>query len=322
MTHELDRALRAAHIDGEVRANEPLGQHTTLRVGGRAAALVRAESTDALLAVAAVCRELSVPWLIMGRGSNMLVADDGWHGVAVMLGRGFRGAAMVGSEGDELRAAVDVAAGGAEPMPILANTVAGWHLAGLTFGVAIPGTLGGAVRMNAGAHGGEMRDVLVAAEVVRLSTGTVERIAAEDLDMTYRHTTLPGDAVVVSARLRLHRVAATSLAAEMAEMRQWRRDHQPINEPSCGSVFRNPVGDSAGRLIEAAGMKGHRVGGAQVSRVHANFITVTPGAHAADVYQVIHDVAERVERLSGVRLQTEVVIVGFANNPTHAPGVV
>jgi UDP-N-acetylmuramate dehydrogenase len=322
MTHELDRALRAAHLDGEVRANEPLAQHTTLKVGGRAAAFVRVESTDALLAVAEVCRELAVPWLIMGRGSNMLVADEGWHGVAVMLGRGFRGAALARSHGSELGAAVEVVAGGAEPMPILANTVAGWDLAGLTFGVAIPGTLGGAVRMNAGAHGGQMRDVLVEAEVVRMSTGTIERIAAEDLDMTYRHTSLPADAVVVNARLRLHRVATASLAAEMAEMRQWRRDHQPINEPSCGSVFRNPVGDSAGRLIEAAGMKGHRVGGAQVSRVHANFITVSPGAHAADVYQVIRDVAERVERLSGVRLQTEVVIVGFATSPTHAPGAV
>ena len=322
MTHELDRALRAAHIDGEVRANEPLAQHTTLKVGGRAAAFVRVETTESLLAVAAVCRELSMPWLIMGRGSNMLVADEGWHGVAVMLGRGFRGAAIVASEGDALGAAVEVVAGGAEPMPILANTVAGWDLAGLTFGVAIPGTLGGAVRMNAGAHGGQMRDVLVDTEVVRLSSGTTERIAAEDLAMTYRHTELPPDGVVVSARLRLHRVATASLADEMAEMRQWRREHQPINEPSCGSVFRNPADDSAGRLIEAAGMKGHRVGGAQVSRVHANFITVAPGAHAADVYQVIRDVAERVERLSGVRLQTEVVIVGFASSPTHAPGVV
>jgi UDP-N-acetylmuramate dehydrogenase len=322
MISELAEALRAAHIAGEVRANEPLGQHTTLKVGGRAAAFVRVESVDALLAVGGVCTALSVPWLILGRGSNLLVADSGWAGVAVMLGREFRGASITASDGDQPGAAVEVAAGGAEPMPILANTVAGWDLGGLTFGVAIPGTVGGAVRMNAGAHGGEMRDVLVDAEVVRLSTQTTQRIAAAELDMTYRHTALPSDAVVVSARLRLHRVAPASLAAEMAEMRQWRREHQPINEPSCGSVFRNPVGDSAGRLIEAAGMKGYRIGGAQVSRVHANFITVAPGAHAADVYQVIRDVADRVERLSGTRLQTEVVLVGFASDPTHAPGVV
>jgi len=227
------------------------------------------------------------------------------------LGRGFRGVTHDGADQGPVGEAVVVTAGAAEPMPILANTVAGWGLGGLAFGVAIPGSLGGAVRMNAGAHGGQMRDVLIDAQVVSLRTGATSTVRADDLGMEYRHTTLPADSVVVRARLRLHRADAESLAADMAEMRRWRREHQPINEPSCGSVFRNPPGDSAGRLIEAAGMKGHRVGGAEVSRVHANFITVTPGATAGDVHAVIRGVAEAVQRQHGVTLQTEVVLAGF-----------
>ena len=310
MTDEVAEGLRA-RITGAVLTDEPLAGYTTLKVGGPAAAMVRAESTDDLAGVAEVCAAHAVPWLIVGRGSNLLVADAGWPGVVVTLGRGLRGAAIEQSGGAQPGDWVVVSAGAAEPMPVLANTVAGWGLGGLEFGVAIPGSLGGAVRMNAGAHGGEMRAVLVDAEVVHLADGRLASLAAEDLDMTYRHTSLPADAVVARARLRLTRTDPTALAASMAEMRQWRRDHQPINEPSCGSVFRNPPGDSAGRLIEAAGLKGHRVGGAQVSQVHANFITVARGSRASDVHAVILDVQAGVRTHSGVTLQPEVVIAGF-----------
>jgi UDP-N-acetylmuramate dehydrogenase len=309
-------------VSGAVLADEPLAPHTTLKVGGPAAAFVRAETPADVAAVAAICADRELPWLILGRGSNVLVADDGWPGVVVTLGRGFRGVDAAEAESAAVGDAVDVVAGAAEPMPILAGRVAGLGLGGIEFGVAIPGSLGGAVRMNAGAHGREMRDVLVAADVARLDAGgAVETIAAEDLAMSYRHTQLPPDALVVSAMLRLHRTEGPQLEAAMAEMRQWRRAHQPINVPSCGSVFRNPEGDSAGRLIESAGMKGHRVGGAEVSEVHANFITVSPGATAADVHTVITDVAEAVVRAHGVQLRTEVVLVGFATDPAGQRGV-
>lgn len=295
-------ALRDA-VDGGVRADEPLAGHTTLKVGGPATALVVAEHPDDLAAVAAICATLDRPWLILGRGSNLLVADEGWPGVVVTLGRAFRGLEVDGE-------CVEV--GAAEPMPALAAKVAREELGGLAFGIAIPGTLGGAVRMNAGAHGGEMRDVLEWADVARLrADGRVERMPAEALGMRYRHTDLPDDAVVVRARLRLRRMDAEALEEDMAEMRQWRRDTQPLNEPSCGSVFRNPPGDSAGRLVEAAGMKDHRVGGARVSPVHANFITVDRDSRAADVYQVIRDVQDAVARVHGVELRTEVVLAGF-----------
>ena len=307
-------------VGGAVLPDEPLARYTTLKVGGNAAALVRAESTDDLVAVSQVCAEHDVGWLIVGRGSNLLVADEGWPGVAVTLGKAFRGVTAEPDEGGGVGTDVEVSAGAAEPMPVLANAVAGLGLGGLEFGVAIPGSLGGAVRMNAGAHGREMSDVLIDAEVVRLTTGAAETIAAPALDMTYRHTALPPDAVVVRARVRLQRAESEPLAARMAEMRQWRRDHQPINVPSCGSVFRNPPGESAGRLIEAAGMKGYRVGGAQVSEVHANFITVAPGSRAFDVHAVILAVIAAVERESGVRLHTEVVLAGF-DSETEAENV-
>jgi UDP-N-acetylmuramate dehydrogenase len=305
----LIEALQAV-VEGAVAADAPLAPRTTLKVGGPAAALVTAESTGDLVAIARLCQERAVPWLILGRGSNLLIADGGWPGVVVELGRGFRGVRVDGEH---------VEAGGAEPMAALATAVAKEGLGGLAFGIAIPGALGGAVRMNAGAHGGQMRDVLEWIDVIRLAhDGALERIRADDLHMRYRHTDLPADAVVVTAGLRLRRTPAERLEAEMAEMRQWRRDHQPLNEPSCGSVFRNPDGDSAGRLIDTAGMKEHRVGGARVSPKHANFITVERDGTAADVHQVIRDVQAAVEAHHGVRLVPEVVIVGF-DDPADTP---
>ena len=298
-------------VSGPVLADEPLSAHTTIKVGGPAAALVTAETPADLVAVSETCAELGRPYLVLGRGSNLLVAEEGWPGVAVSLGRGFRGVEIDGAT---------VVAGAAELMPALAAKVARAQLAGLAFGVAIPGSLGGAVRMNAGAHGGEMRDVLAWVDIARLATGGgVERRAASHLAMRYRHTDLPEDAVVVRAQLRLQQSDADTLRRQMAEMKQWRRTTQPIGSPSCGSVFTNPPGDSAGRLIESAGMKGFQIGGAQVSTVHANFITVGPEATAHDVHEVLRAVQAAVAERHGVVLQPEVVLVGFDDVAAH-PG--
>lgn len=294
-----------------VSADAGLSAYTTLRVGGPAAALVRAETTADLQAIARVTRALSVPWLVIGKGSNLLIADGGWPGVAVVLGRGFRGVEISGTR---------VLAGAAEPMPALSGRVAREGLGLLAFGIAIPGTLGGAVRMNAGAHGGEIRDVLEWADVARMDAdAAVERWDVRRLGFSYRHSKLAPDAIVIRAQLRLEAIDAEQVSADMAEMRRWRREHQPINEPSCGSVFANPPGDSAGRLIEAAGLKGLQVGGAQVSPRHANFITVRPGAQAADVYEIIRTAQRRVREVHGVTLRTEVVLAGFERRPGAVP---
>jgi UDP-N-acetylmuramate dehydrogenase len=309
----VEALLREGVEPSRVDADASLSGYTTMRVGGPAAALVRAETPADLAAIARV--GLDVPWLVVGKGSNLLIADAGWPGIVIVLGRGFRGVEVSGE---------CVVAGAAEPMPALSQQVARHGLGGLAFGIAIPGTLGGAVKMNAGAHGGEICDVLEWAEVARMATGAtgegegerqresfIERWDNARLGFSYRHSELPGDAVVVRAQLRLELADAKRIAADMAEMRQWRREHQPINEPSCGSVFQNPPGDSAGRLIEAAGLKGLRVGGAEVSQRHANFITVRPGARAADVHTIIRTAQQRVRQTAGVDLRTEVVLAGF-----------
>ncbi|GGI04331.1 UDP-N-acetylmuramate dehydrogenase [Egicoccus halophilus] len=288
-------------VVGEVRAQASLAELTTLRVGGAARVLVVAERDQDLAAVGAACRRHGVPWTVVGRGSNLLVADAGWPGVAIQLGRGFRSLEVTDGR---------VRAGAAEPLPALAMRVADAGLGGFAWACAVPGTLGGAVRMNAGAHGGQMADHLVEVDVVRLHSGTRETWPVEALGLTYRHSSLPDDAVVVDATLQLRAGEPEAVKAEIREIRGWRREHQPLNEPNCGSVFTNPPDDSAGRLVEAVGGKDLVVGGARISDRHANFIVTSPGASAADVRTLIRQVRTRVQARFGVRLRPEVAMLG------------
>jgi UDP-N-acetylmuramate dehydrogenase len=298
-------ALAAACV-GEVREGTRLQELTTLRVGGPARALVVAERDEDLAAVGRVCQAQGLDWLVVGRGSNLLVADEGWPGVAIQLGRGFRG---LETDGELVRA------GAAEPMPSLAARLAAEGYAGIAWASAVPGTLGGGVRMNAGAHGGEMADHLVDVDVVRLFSGVRETWPVDVLGLSYRHSELPDDAVVVAATLRLARGDEAQLREEIKEIRAWRREHQPINEPNCGSVFTNPPGDSAGRLVDAVGGKELEIGGARVSERHANFIVTRAGASAADVRALIATLQSRVEEEFDVRLRPEVVMVGSFATP-------
>jgi UDP-N-acetylmuramate dehydrogenase len=292
--------LRAAGVE-QVRADASLAELTTLRVGGRARALVTAEGDEDLAAVGRACLAHAAPWAVVGRGSNLLVSDAGWPGVAIQLGRGFRGIEFDGQL---------VHAGAAEPLPTLAVRVADAGLGGFAWACSVPGTLGGAVRMNAGAHGGEMADHLVEIDLLRLRTGTRETWPLATLGLSYRHSELPDDAVVVAASLRLPTAEPAAVREEISSIRAWRRAHQPLNDPNCGSVFTNPPGASAGRLIGAAGGKAIRVGGAGVSELHANFITTEPGASASDVRGVIRRVQELVLATAGVLLRPEVVMLG------------
>ncbi len=287
--------------EGPVRGQASLAELSTLRVGGPARALVTAESDQDLAAVGRACHGHGVPWTVVGRGSNLLVADHGWPGVAIQLGTRFRGVEIDGGR---------VRAGAAEKLPVLAVRVADAGLTGFAWACAVPGSLGGAVRMNAGAHGGEMADHLVEVEIVRLRTGTRETWPAATLGLGYRSSALPDDAVVVGASLELAVGDAGTVREEIRSIRAWRRTHQPLNEPNCGSVFTNPVGGSAGRLIDEAGLKGHRVGGAQVSTRHANFIVTRAGATASDVAALIRDVQQRVRADSRVELVPEVARIG------------
>lgn len=294
--------------EGEVEGEASLASLTTLRVGGRARVLVSAQRDADLAAVGQVARRSGLAWAVIGRGSNLLIADTGWPGIAVVLGRGYRGLDIDG---------VRVRIGAAEPLPSLAVRLADAGRRGFEWACSVPGTLGGAVRMNAGAHGADMADHLVEAELFRLGTSTRESWPAATLGLSYRASELPSDAVVVGATLRLAPGEAAEGRAEIARIRTWRRTHQPLNEPNCGSVFTNPPGDHAGRLIDAAGCKGMRVGGAEVSTRHANFIVTRPGATATDVATVIERVIAAVEADAGITLHPEVRRLGtVVSDPT------
>jgi UDP-N-acetylmuramate dehydrogenase len=297
---DAERLLRE-HLGSQLRVGFPLAPLTSFRIGGPAALFVEAQDDDALEAVGRAIDETGVPVAVIGKGSNILVSDDGFAGIVVRLGRGYRWA---GRAGDVLTA------GGAMPLPALAGVAMRHRLAGLEFGVAIPASLGGAVKMNAGAHGRSMSEVLERVEVYSLSQSARLSVPAEDAGFVYRRSSLPPDGIVVGATARLEIGEEDGIRARMEEAREWRRRTQPLAEPNCGSVFKNPHGDHAARLIEAAGAKGLRLGGARVSEKHANFIVADPGASSSDVWKLIEEVRALVRSDAGVRLETEVELIG------------
>jgi UDP-N-acetylmuramate dehydrogenase len=294
------RILEAA-VGPRLRRGQPLAPLTTFRIGGPAELYLEPEDEADLLAAGHAIRESQIPFVVLGKGSNVLVSDRGFAGLVLRLGRGFRWAARE----HEL-----VSAGASMPLPALAGVALRHELTGLEFGVAIPGTLGGAVRMNAGAHGSAMAEVVDSVALVRLATGTAERIAGSDAGFTYRRSVLGEDAVVTAATLRLAPGRADLIRAAMDEARAWRRATQPLAEANCGSVFKNPPGDAAARLVDQAGARGLRVGGATVSAKHANFVVADAGTRADDVRRLIEEVRSLVRAASGVVLETEVQLIG------------
>jgi UDP-N-acetylmuramate dehydrogenase len=294
------RVLREGSGD-RVRTRVPLAPLTTFRVGGPAALYLEAEGEDDLATVSRAIAETKIPFTIIGKGSNVLVSDEGFPGLVLRLGKGYRWAAR---DRDRIRA------GGAMPLPALAGVALRHGLSGLEFGVAIPATLGGAVRMNAGAHDGQIGDVVHRVEAYRLGEGRAVAISAEEAAFSYRRSAFPEDAIVTAATLALRPEEAGAIRASMDRARAWRRRTQPLAEPNCGSVFKNPPGDHAAAMIEAAELKGTRVGGAAVSTKHANFIVAGPDATASDVLALIRLVQERILRSAGVELEPEVHLVG------------
>jgi UDP-N-acetylmuramate dehydrogenase len=295
---EIALSLRA-RITGRVTEDAPLSPFTTFRVGGPADLLVEAESVDDLRAVAELRRE--VPLAIVGRGSNLLVSDEGFRGIAVRLGRAFRTHEPVSD--------VVLNLGGAVHLPAAARLTARLGLAGFEFAAEIPATFGGAVRMNAGAHERSMADVLMDAELVNMKTGVIRTSEAGDLGYAYRTSSLGADDIVTAGSIRLTPAEPSDVAARIAGYLRWRREHQPPGR-SAGSVFKNPRGGSAGRLIDEAGGKGMRIGGAEVSAMHANFIVASPDARADDVWRLIWSVHEIVHQRTGIDLEPEVRFLG------------
>jgi UDP-N-acetylmuramate dehydrogenase len=285
------------------RRDQPLGALTTYRVGGPAALFCEVADEDELLAVARALAGVDVPIVVVGRGSNLLVADEGFPGLAITLGSGFETLVVDGTE---------VWAGAALSLPVLARRTVGAGLHGLEWAVGVPGSVGGAIRMNAGGHGSDTAATLVGFRWVDLATATSHEDGPEPLGFAYRHTTLAPTEVVVAGHHHLVPGDVDQGKAAIEEIVRWRRANQPGGS-NAGSVFTNPPGDSAGRLIEACGLKGLRLGTAQVSPKHANFIQADPGGSADDVMRLIDQVRDAVAGATGVVLSTELRLVGFAD---------
>jgi UDP-N-acetylmuramate dehydrogenase len=302
---DLGAALEAC-LPGRVTRDAPSSELTTYRCGGPLALLVRAEHEDDLRAVCEVVRGAGVPVLVVGRGSNLLVADRGFPGVAITLAGAFEHI-------DIGNGSARVRAGGGVALPVLARRAAAVGIGGLEFFVGIPGSVGGAVRMNAGGHGAETDDVIVTARIVDLADGEPRELDRAALGLGYRRSALTPLAVVVGAVFAGRSDDPAACSERVDEIVRWRREHQPGGQ-NAGSVFTNPPGDAAGRLIEAAGCKGLRLGGAVVSQKHANFFVADPGASAADVHALVEEVQRRVAADSGVHLEPELRFVGFSGS--------
>jgi UDP-N-acetylmuramate dehydrogenase len=293
-----------------LQRNVAIGPQTTYRVGGPAAWFAEIDTEDDLVAAGdLVCAE-RMQVLVVGKGSNLLVADAGFAGLAIMLGDSFGDVAIDGTT---------VAAGGAAALPVVARRTAAAGLTGVEWAVGVPGSIGGAVRMNAGGHGSNMAATLTRVRVVDLVSGDDGWVAAAALDLAYRHSAIGPSQVVVRAELALERGDAARAEATIASIVRWRRANQPGGQ-NAGSVFTNPPDDSAGRLIDAAGCRGLRHGTAMVSDKHANFFIADDGGRADDVFALMHEVRTRVHDVHGVWLEPETRLIGFPNSRLEVEG--
>ena len=281
---------------------------TTYKLGGPARYLVVVDDEDDLRLASGLASEEGLPLVTLGRGSNMVVADVGFPGVVVRPGPGLSWWEAAGDDA--------IRAGSGMPLPLLARETGRAGLGGLEFFTGIPGSVGGAVRMNAGCHGSEVADWLVEARVMDLGTGEVSERTPTDLEMSYRHSSLTDDHFVVSARFRTIARDPSDAEEAIREITRWRREHQPGGTLNAGSVFKNPPGDSAGRVIDAAGLKGLRIGGAQVSERHANFFIAHDGATASDLHRLVIEVQRRILDEVGVELVPEIRFLGEFHDRT------
>jgi UDP-N-acetylmuramate dehydrogenase len=299
-------ALRA-RIQGEVREAEALARYSTYRIGGPATVVLPAAPEDVATALG-MAHAAGVPWFAVGLGSNILLPDEGLDALVIRLGKGL----------DHLRQEGECwVVGAGLPAPLAARRTTSAGFAGLHIFVGVPGSVGGGVYMNAGCHGGDWSDVVERVTVVD-ETGRDSVLDRSEVPFTYRRSGLEGR-IVLEAVVRLRSESQPVLDEQIAEMFEWRQRGTPFNQPCCGSVFRNPAGPSwrqkdgprtAGQLIEAAGLKGTRVGGAQVSPMHANYFVNTGNATAADVRALIERAQREVEQRFGVLLEPEVKLIG------------
>lgn len=301
---EFCQKIKQQLTTGTLLEQELMSRHTSFRIGGPADYFVEPASVDELAGVLSLARQEKVPFFIVGNGSNLLVSDEGFRGMIVHTGGSLR---SISVEGDVIYAQAGALLGA------VAGAALEAELTGMEFAAGIPGTLGGAVCMNAGAYGGEMKDILLDAEVL---TQDGERlvIPVEELDLSYRHSIIfEKNYIVLAAHIRLSRGDKTQIRNRMNELTGARKEKQPLEYPSAGSTFKRPEGYFAGKLIQDAGLKGYTVGGAQVSEKHSGFVINRGGATAEEVRFLIRQVRSKVKQQFGVELEPEVRMLGFTD---------
>ncbi len=289
-----------AQLEGKVRTNEPMARHTTFRIGGPAALYIECDSLSDLHAATDIIRNHDLAWTVLGKGSNLLVSDDGYAGAVIVLGRSFRSHVI-----EETR----INAGAGVLLARLVQSAFSVGLSGLEFAVGIPGTVGGALAMNAGSRDTWMDGITESVTVFAPGSGLV-RYSRGEIVWAYRRSDLAGRGIIVETTLGLAAGNPERIRTAMEASLARRKRSQPLSIPSAGSVFVNPPNDSAGRLVESVGLKGERVGGAAFSEVHANFIVNLGGATASDVVTLMATAQERVRDAYGVELTPEVRFLG------------
>lgn len=298
---ELCTKLKELNV-GKVKENEPLANHTTLKIGGPADCFVEPSSIENLQKTMEVISDYQVNWRAIGRGSNLLVSDHGIEGVVIKLGTGINDLQLDGTQ---------ITVGGGYSLVALATQISRKGLSGLEFASGIPGSVGGAVYMNAGAHGSDISKILDKA-LILFEDGQLEWLTNEEMEFSYRTSVLqkkrPG--IVIKAIFQLAEGDREKISAEMKKNKEYRKVTQPWDSPCAGSIFRNPLPNYAGKLIEEAGLKGHSIGGAKISEMHGNFIVNSGGAKAEDVLSLIQYVKDKIFENYQVMMETEVEIIG------------
>ncbi len=302
MTDTVIESIREIVGNDAAFINEPMSNHTTFKIGGAADILIEPESVDCLLAVLNVLKEQNVPFFVMGNGSNLLVADNGIRGAVIKISNSMSAAKV---DGEYIDAECGI------KLSRLSGIAQNASLTGLEFASGIPGTLGGALFMNAGAYGGEMKDVVTSVTYLDIKSGEIKTISGDECEFGYRHSIFSKiDAVIISARIKLASGDSTEIRKAMNELATRRNEKQPVDKPSAGSTFKRPDGYFAGTMIQDCGLKGYKIGGAEVSQKHAGFIINAGGATAKDVRDLIAYVQDTVEDKFSVRLEPEVRFVG------------
>ncbi len=288
--------------NSEIKLNEPLGEKTTYRSGGGCSIFIQVGTVRDLNIIAGRIRGLEIPLAVLGNGSNLLISDAGFSGLILRLGEEFKSFSVEGER---------IVTGGAAILPVVARKSVAAGLTGFEWAVGVPGSMGGAVRMNAGGHGSDMSKSVQRVDGIDLASGDHFTLSTDQLNFSYRNSSITRSQIITGVTLELMRGDIEESEQQISEIVRWRVENQPGGQ-NAGSVFTNPEKDSAGRLIEAAGCKGLRIGTAHVSEKHANFIQVDHGGKSEDVAALIEEVRVRVFEKFGVELQSENHFIGFS----------